>query len=257
MRYAISVTDTSKVNDIENDGLKVIELIMDYAKSLEEITSFDAPRGIVFHDLKSATELYSDIPIPAYTSRDLIHMSPDPSVWTELFLSTVGGEMERVERYYNKTDILDVAAIAAHELTHHANFFHDDFEGDDVNMWFEEGLCEYIPRKLLFSEEKFNETVEVEGMLIEHYKGKFGEYCLSEFGRAGYRYGEENGLSGAFYDYWRSKKVVKMLVEEYFDHKLSNLIACYKKWDQTTPLHKYFTDVLELSTDEAKKLWLA
>ncbi|MCA0988512.1 hypothetical protein [Guptibacillus algicola] len=256
MEYAISVTDTSKVNDIEKHGLKVIEVLEDYTNSLKKLTSFEAPRGIVFHDLKSATELYSDIPIPAYTSRDLIHMSPDPSVWKELFLSTVDGEMERVKTYYASTDILDVAAIAAHELTHHADFFHDDFEGDDVNMWFEEGLCEYIPRKLLFSEEKFNDTVEVEKMLIQHYKDQFGEYCLSEFGKAGYRYGEENGLSGAFYDYWRSKKIVKVLVEDYFDDQLSSLIACYKQWDQSMPLHKYFTEVLALSTDEAKKLWL-
>ncbi|WP_377890768.1 hypothetical protein [Alkalihalobacillus sp. R86527] len=256
MQYAISVTDTSKVSDIEKHGVKIIEALKDYSKLLEDITSFEAPRGIVFHDLQSATELYSDIPIPAYTSRDLIHMNPEPSVWRDILLSTVQGQMDQVETYYSSTDLLDVASIAAHELTHHADFFHDDFEGDEVNMWFEEGLCEYIPRKLLYSEQKFKETVEVEDALIEHYKEQFGDYCLSEFGRAGYRYGEESGFSGAFYDYWRSKKVVNVLIEDYFENNLLSLITCYKEWDQSIPLHVYFTNVLKLSTGEAKKLWL-
>lgn len=257
MQYAISVTDTLNVETIEAQGLQVIEVLKEFSVALKDITSFEAPRGIVFHDLKSATELYSDIPIPAYTSRDLIHLSPDPAVWKELFLSTVKEGMEHAEAYYSSTNHLDVAAIAAHELTHHADFFHDDFEGDDVNMWFEEGLCEYIPSKLMFSEQKFQETSEVEEMLIESYKEEFGEYCLSEFGKAGYRYGEKNGYAGAFYDYWRSKKVVKALVEDHFDNRMSSLIACYRMWDQSTPLHGYFTNVLGLSESQAKDLWLA
>ncbi|UOQ95006.1 hypothetical protein MUO14_08795 [Halobacillus shinanisalinarum] len=256
MRYAVSVTDTTYIKEIEESGISLNERLADFAKSLEEITSFEKPRGIVFHDLKSATELYSEISLPAYTSRDLIHINPLTEVWKDIFLKSARGKsVTKAELYYSSLEDMDVAIIAAHELTHHADFFRDDFEDDEENMWFEEGMCDYIARKLMLSEGRFNEISEVENLLIEAYKEDYGEYTLDQFGKSGYRHRESPGYSADFYDYWRSTQTVQTLVEEYFNGSIAGLINCYEQWDEKEPLHLYFINYLGLSKETSKELW--
>ncbi|MFD2922891.1 hypothetical protein [Halobacillus naozhouensis] len=257
MKYAVSVTDTSYVKEIEESGKKIIESLTNFANDLKKFTTFEDPRGIVFHDLKSATELYSEIPLPAYTSRDLIHLNPLTEVWRDIFLaSTRGKDVTKAVEYYSSLEEVDVAMIAAHELTHHADFFHDDFEGDEENMWFEEGMCEYIPRRLMLSEERFKEITEVENLLIETYKGDYGEYTLDQFGKAGYRQGESPGYAGDFYDYWRSAETIKALVEVYCEGNVEKLVDIYKEWDEEELLHLFFIKRLGLSDEQARRLWL-
>ena len=77
MRYAVSVTDTKKAEVIERSGRELLTFLESYQAALNKMTIIEEPpRGIVFHDLESATKLYSTIPLPAYTSRDLIHLTP-------------------------------------------------------------------------------------------------------------------------------------------------------------------------------------
>lgn len=255
MNYAVSVTDTFYAQDIEKSGVQIIKHLNTFSESLNELTSFENPRGIVFHDLKSATQIFSDIPLPAYTSRELIHINPLTVVWQDIFMSTVQGKNSKPAEYYSTLELIDVAVIAAHELTHHSEFFHGDFEGDEQNMWFEEGMCFYIPRKLMLAEEKFNDIAEVESQLIKTYRSEYGEYTLDLFGESVCRQNQRNEYSAAFYDYWRSTKVVKILIEEYFKGSIMELINCYNEWDQEGPLHKYFIKRLNLSASESEKLW--
>ncbi|MFC4560161.1 hypothetical protein ACFO3D_18550 [Virgibacillus kekensis] len=260
MKYGVSVKDTSKVNEIEASGLALLTELNDFADSLKAIISIEEPpRGIIFHDLESATKLYSTIPLPAYTSRDLIHITPLVETWKEIFLASAGGVDEAVE-YYNNLELADVVEIAAHELTHHSDFFHDDFDGDEENMWFEEGLCFYIPRKLIYSAEKFERIMDVEKKLIDRYKAEYGDYTLDKFGEAGYRGGENFSYSAAFYDYWRSTITVKRLVEDYCDGNLQELIKIYTEWtedDRKQKLIDYFRQKFNMTHQKAHDLGLA
>lgn len=105
----------------------------------------------------------------------------------------------------------------------------------------------------MLPEEKFNDIAEVESLLIDAYKSEYGEYTLDQFGEAGQNNSDE--YSSAFYDYWRSTKVVKILVEEYFEGSITGLINCYKEWDEKVPLHTFFIKQLNLSESESKRLW--
>ncbi|SFF97316.1 hypothetical protein SAMN05216353_11669 [Halobacillus alkaliphilus] len=260
MEYAVSITDMSYAEEIERNGLLLLEKLNHFSLSLEAITTFGSPRGIIFHDLKSATELYSTIPLPAYTSRDLIHINPLIDTWKDIFLSTTRG-LIKAEQYYKHLSIDDIAVIAAHELTHHADFFHSEFEDwdEEENMWFEEGMCFYIPRKMILSTDKFNEIMEVERSLIELYKPEYGEYTIDLFGDSGYRGGNGLGYSSAFYDYWRSTNIVNLLIEKYCNGDMNKLIESYKNWVNNSAernLQKFFIDDFQLSKHEAKALWL-
>lgn len=261
MKYAVSITDTSWAEEIERNGLRLLEKLNQFSRSLESITTFEYPRGIIFHDLKSATELYSTIPLPAYTSRDLIHINPLVDTWKNIFLSTTKG-LKNADQYYNNLSIDDIAVIAAHELTHHADFFHSEFEDwdEEQNMWFEEGMCFYIPRKMILSTDKFNAIMEVERSLIELNKADYGEYTIDLFGESGYQGGSDLDYSSAYYDYWRSTHIVHVLIEEHCGGDMYKLIECYEEWvtnSSQTNLHKFLIEKYKLSKDEAKELWLS
>ncbi|TYS16640.1 hypothetical protein FZC78_11665 [Rossellomorea vietnamensis] len=259
MKYAVSVTDTSRINEIEKSGQELLKKLAEFAVSLKAICSFHMPRGIVFHDLTSATQLYSTIPLPAYTSRDLIHFTPLIETWKDIFITTAKG-VNKAEKYYSKLDLNDIAVIAAHEFTHHADFFHSEFEDlDEENMWFEEGMCFYLPRKLILSEEKQAEIMKVESKLIEKYKGDYGEYSLSYFGEAAVEHSDEFQYASAFYDYWRSTLVVETLIERYCQNNVGILINHYKEWvdgERKVNLQKHFIEVFNLSDEEAARMWL-
>lgn len=264
MNYAVSVTDTTKTEEIEKSGIQLLKFLNTYSASLEEITSIEEPpRGIVFHDLESATKLYSTIPLPAYTSRDLIHLTPLLETWKEIYLSTTNGVKE-AEDYYQNLQMVDVAELMAHELTHHADFFHSEFDDwDEENasdMWFEEGVCFYLPRKLLMSEERFEKVMKVEQRLIEAYKEEYGEYTLDAFGEAGYRGGDNFAYSAAFYDYWRSTRTVTKLIEEYCYGDIKKLIRFYREWvegGEEGRLQDFLIGRFNLSEETARGLWLA
>ncbi|TGB04940.1 hypothetical protein [Halobacillus salinus] len=261
MEYAVSVTDTSYAEGIERNGRHLLELLNHFSRSLESLTTFKSPRGIIFHDLKSATELYSTIPLPAYTSRDLIHINPLIDTWKDIFLSTTRGLL-KAEQYYKNLSMDDIAVIAAHELTHHADFFHSEFEDwdEEENMWFEEGLCFYIPRKMILSPDKFNEIMDVERHLIELYKGDYGEYTIDLFGESADQGGNDFSYASAFYDYWRSTHIVRVLIEDYCDGEMCKLMDCYKDWVNDSYgiyLQNFFIEKFKLAKQEARELWLA
>ncbi|KGX89724.1 hypothetical protein N781_15970 [Pontibacillus halophilus JSM 076056 = DSM 19796] len=263
MKYGVSVMDTSLVGEIEESGRLVLGRLEQFAEQLRSVTTFQEPRGIVFHDYDSATTLFSTIPLPAYTSRDLIHMTPTIETWKQIYLTSAKGT-QKVTHYYNHLELDDVVEIAAHELTHHADFFHSEFEDweeeEAENMWFEEGMCFYIPRKFLFTQEKFDDVMEVERELIHLHKGEYGEYTLDQFGKSGYRGGQDESYAAAFYDYWRSTATVHELIHNYCEGDLTVLIGVYRQWVEqgmNESLQGFFIDYFQLSEETARKLWLS
>ncbi|OEF99002.1 hypothetical protein BHF71_09950 [Vulcanibacillus modesticaldus] len=257
MKYAFSVTNIDNMSEMEREGLKLLQLIKNYSASLNNLMEIKFPKGIVFHDFESATQVFSSIPLPAYTSRELIHITPLPKVWREIFLSVTNDKnTSEAQKYFKKLDIIDVATIAAHELTHHSEIFHDDFDKiDEDNKWFEEGMCFYLPRKIMMSENKFEKIMSVENELIKLYNSKFGNYVLSEFGKSA----SKNNYASILYDYWRSTNVVRRLVEIFFNGDVKRLLEFYKSWiniKNTQSLHRFIVKNLNIPQSEAKKMWL-
>lgn len=80
-------------------------------------------------------------------------MSPDLNKWRKLFL----GQLEKrdlptVHHFYENFSENHLLIIMAHELTHHIDLFPDEFDEREDSIWFEEGMCFYLPRKTLLSE---------------------------------------------------------------------------------------------------------
>jgi hypothetical protein len=260
MKSGFAVSNPRNLGEIEKEGLEVYDRLTEFIVQLKALTEVDMPRGIVFHDLESATELFSSIPLPAYTSRDLIHMDPRVSTWKTIYLTSIEVvDSPIAKEYYEKLNQDDVMLIAAHELVHHSEFFHSEFDSiDEEAMWFEEGMCELIPRLLLMESGKRSILKKAEDELITAYSNLFGSYSLRDFGKAGGHYAPDASYASLFYDYWRSTKTVEKLLEGYFAGNLHELINHYVKWTliQDQSLSTYFIDTLNIPQSEVQEMWL-
>ncbi|WP_203333528.1 hypothetical protein [Planococcus beigongshangi] len=201
----------------------------------------DKPKGVLWTSAELATSVLSEIPVPAYTNRDLIYISPDLEAWRTLFLTQLDGkDLPHIRKFYENYSENHLFTILAHELTHHSDLFPDEFDGErEDSIWFEEGMCEYLPKKLLLSQAEFDDIVAVETELVEVFKAQYGSRSMDEFGSSSYF----GSLSSIMFDYWRSFLAVKFLVEERFGNDIQAVFADYHKWHEEgckMPLAEYF-----------------
>ena len=216
--------------------------LTDYQTLLEkdyELT--ETPKGIVWTSAELATTVFSDVPIPAFTNKDIIYMSPDLAEWRQLFLRQLDGKnLPHIQDFYENYSENQLFTIVAHELTHHSDLFVDEFDGErDDSIWFEEGMCEYLPRKLLLNQEEFDEITAVESELVEVFKDEYGHRSIDDFGSSSYL----GSLSSIMFDYWRSFLAVKFLVEDRFGNDIQSVFEKYHNWHndgRKMPLTEFF-----------------
>ena len=216
--------------------------LLEYQKVLKkEYALRELPKAIIWTNEELATTVFAEIPIPAYTNKNLIYMSPDLKTWRNLFVKQLDGkELPNVQKFYQNISENQIFIILAHELTHHSDLFLDDFKEDRENsIWFEEGMCFYLPRKILLSEKEFNDITFAEKMLVENFKDIYGKHSLDDFGVGSYR----GSLSSIMFDYWRSYLAVCYLVEVRANNNVKAVFEDYHNWHKEgrkIPLTNYF-----------------
>ncbi|MGD7045952.1 hypothetical protein [Jeotgalibacillus proteolyticus] len=188
-----------------------------------------------------ATEFFSSIPIPAYAREDFIYITPDLNAWQELMLRQLEDkDLPEVRAYYEQFSEDDLFEILAHELTHYIDLFVDEFDDDRTDsIWFEEGMCFYLPRKYGFSENYFKKITEIEGKLAEAFSSQYAHRSLDDFGSESY----QSSLSSIMFDYWRSYLTVFSLVQREGGDE-QKMFSLYHEWDRTgrrMSLTKYFS----------------
>lgn len=188
----------------------------------EEYMVESFPRAIVWTSREIATNLISDISIPAYTNEYRIIICPEIEVWRDIYLKQIDGfeESERskeilgeVRDYYsNALSSNHIMQILGHELAHHSELFEDDLDlyyGD--SGWFEEGMVEYISRNYFLTKKEYDEEVYANWRLVELYKTQQGNRVLDEVGQ----YVRGKDFASIFFDYWNSFLAVKRIVEKH------------------------------------------
>ncbi len=130
----------------------------------------DLPTAVVWTSRRTAAEYLSSIPVPAYTNDCRIVFCPILAEWRELYLAQLvgltGPEAEEVRGYYlNTLSENNLLQILGHELVHHSEYFSDaDY---DRAPWFEEGMAEYISRRLLLTAAEFDAEERVNRLLVK------------------------------------------------------------------------------------------
>ncbi len=259
MRYAYAVTQTETLAAVVRDAQPIIASLASYTTWLETLGTVEAPRGMVFHDLASATTVFSEYVLPAWTNLSLIHLDPVIDDWKQIYLAALASDMPGptqalAAEYYQSLDALDVAAIAAHELTHHLRCFSDTPE---QAAWFEEGFCFfYAPRKRLLPAARLRQLQQVESALIEAHEARLGGHPVwqFDFGKT------EGGFAEALFDYWRAIHTVSHLGETYARGDVKRLLTLFDEWksqhEQARRLDAFFIEALGISKDDQEALWL-
>ena len=229
--------------DLLNKKLKTYKELLINQFELKEL-----PKSIVWTSSKNATTVFSQVPVPAYTNRETIYMSPSVSEWKAFYLSLFNGEelennveIEYIKKYFQSLTIDDVFCILAHELTHHIELFPDEFEEERNNsIWFEEGMCEYLSQRMTLSEQRYKELRKNENSLIKIFKPKYGDFSLDDFGIGSYN---QTSLASIMLNYWRSTAAVHFLVECSYEGDVMKVFSKYEDWHEKgrqQPLTEYF-----------------
>ncbi|MGP4075899.1 hypothetical protein [Halobacillus sp. K22] len=222
---------------------KFSEKLKTYQQVLEEKYALATlPKGIVWTSENLATTFFSEVPVPAYTEGDVIYISPDLSAWRRLLAEQVEGlNISEVEDFFAHCSDDCLFTILAQELTHHANLFVEEFDGErKLNTWFEEGMCNYLSRKHLLDNSEFKELTNIEVELVEIFKDKYGQHSLDELES---NFPQSSSLTHRMFDYWRSYLIVEFLVEVRANNDLDWIFSEYNNWDRagrTVPLLQYF-----------------
>ncbi len=206
------------------------------------------PKTIVWTSSENATTVFSQVPVPAYTNRETIFMSPSVSEWKNFYLSLLEGEelannddIEYVKQYFESITIDHVFCILAHELTHHIELFPDEFDDErNDSIWFEEGMCEYLSQKMTLTENQFNELRKIDNLMIEIFKPKYGYFSLDEFGSKSYN---QTSLASIILNYWRSVSAIHYLVDCCYDGNVKKVFNKFHEWHKhgrQQPLAEFF-----------------
>ena len=189
--------------------------LQDYLTFLkDEFAVYDLPQAIIWSDFDSATQIIREIPVPAYTNDRRMVMTPELTVWKDLYLLQLENyetshQTRAIESHYKSLSGNSLLQIVGHELAHWSEHFSDDFDGYDAYIWFEEGMAEYISRKYFFTDEEFRAEKACNQSLVKLFQKKHGWHSLNDFGTSTY----QGNYASIFYEYWRSFLTVDKLVE--------------------------------------------
>lgn len=206
------------------------------------------PKSIVWTSSEIATTVFSQVPVPAYTNRETIFMSPSVKEWKKFYLSQMEDEelgnndnIQYIKQYFQSITIEHVFCILAHELTHHIELFPDEFDDErSDSIWFEEGMCEYLSQKMTLTQAQFNELKKIDNLMIEIFKPKYGDFSLDEFGSGSYN---QTSLASIMLNYWRSAAAIHYLVEERYGGDVMKVFNLYHEWHEKgrqQPLTEFF-----------------
>jgi hypothetical protein len=242
MKQIFAFETKEEYEKYQNIIVRFNQKLKEYQLFLEEHFELkDLPKAIVWTSEELATTVFSDIPIPAFTNKDIIYISPDLSEWRNLFMKQLEEKKNsKIEKFYQTMSENQVLTILGHELTHHIDLFVDEFDDErEDSIWFEEGMCDYLSRKFLLSEEEIHEITDIELELVNMFNDKYGNHSLDEFGHASYK----GSLTSIMFDYWRSYLAVKKLVEEKANNDIKSIFKKYHAWHKEgrkIPLMEYF-----------------
>ncbi|WP_369350774.1 elongation factor Tu [Streptococcus hillyeri] len=209
-------------------------LLQDYVAYLSNNFQVDElPEVILWSDKIIATKYIRDIAVPAYTNDVRMVMTPELSVWQELYEKQLDDyeateQITTLRQHYQNISENYLLQIVGHELAHWSELFLDDFDDDlEQDIWFEEGMVEYISRRYFLTETEFEAEKSVNQELVALYQEKYGWHSLSEFGQKTY----EGSYAAIFYEYWRSFLAIDQLVEKL--GTVQAIFASYHDWSES------------------------
>lgn len=249
MRQIFAYDTLAQHDAMQQITMQLMEKLTHYEARLRtDFELHDAPNTIIWSSAHDAMNVFSNVPVPAYTNERGIFMTPSVDEWRDFYRQMLAAEpiqhhphYEDVRQFFESLTVDDVCCIVAHELTHHIELFPDDFDdARESGIWFEEGMCEYLSQRLTLSDARYNEQYRITHMLVDMISSIYPPQSLDSFGVATY---EHTSLAAIMQHYWRSHIAVHTLVEQHYDGDARAALAAYNDWHhagRTVPLTQFF-----------------
>lgn len=236
MEYVYAVNNAEELQIYQSFTAHIHPRLNEYIDYLRKnLAVHDLPRAIVWTSAHTATQLISNIPIPAYTNDFRVVITPDIAAWRTIYLKQLDGltacesTAEIREYYQNRLNERHVLQILGHELAHHSDLFLEDFSSDlSDGIWFEEGMAEYISRRYFLTEEEFEAEIHINRLLVDLLEKRCGGHSLEEFGAATY----DGDYAGIFFQYWSSFLAVNQIVNAH-GGDIHAVFQAYHRWNAT------------------------
>ncbi|MFB4212349.1 hypothetical protein ACE1TH_10625 [Shouchella sp. JSM 1781072] len=198
----------------------------------------EKPNTIIWTPAKHVMNTFSTVPVPAFTRENQIYLTGDLSEWSSYFLQLLTKPPQtNVKQYFERFNRKSLLTIVGHEWMHHSNLFVDDFDdGREDEIWFEEGMCDYIARKCLLTEAEFEEVVDVEQTLVHQYAEEFPFFTIDQFGQTTYA----ESTTKVMYAYWKSFLAIKDILESGNYLHILDVFNRYQDWHKQGRAGKLF-----------------
>jgi len=222
MKFAYAFTEKKNLHKLEQKKGKIEVFVKELVDKVEKLTSYKVRpiEYFVLHDFASATKVHSHYPVPAWTTpeRGVINFCPEEKRWQNIMKTNVkqlnlpeSAERNLLKHYdqWNLDFLLD--DVVGHELCHLLEIFENLPDGMD---WFEEGLCFYLPRRILSETKKelVKEIYQQEMKLVSYSQRWVKGHFLKDF--SAYRTKLHNNLIIFLNDYHLAANATKELVDE-------------------------------------------
>lgn len=229
MEYIYAVETSGQLAQYQCFAESIRPVLDEYIAYLQrEFQAKNLPETILWTSRRIATEVLSNIPVPAYTNSRRIVMACDPEDWKSVYLSQLDGLPEpktaSIRHYYchdfSRNNILQ---ILGHELAHHSEYFLDDAYDSGKGIWFEEGMAEYISRRYFLTEEEFTTETQINRQLLA---------LSAPLPSLVDTFSDQHNYTAIFRAYWQSFLAVNQIVDA-FGGNLKAVFASYHHWFKT------------------------
>jgi hypothetical protein len=222
MKFAYAFTERRNLRQLDQKKPKIEGFAKEMVEKIEKLTSCKLRpiEYFVLHDFNSATKVHSHYPVPAWTApeRGVINFCPEEKRWQNLMKTSVKilNLPEEVEKdllkHYDRWNLdLVLNDVVGHEICHLLEFFENLPDGLE---WFEEGLCFYLPRRILSATQKelVQGIYQQEMKLVSYSQRWVKGHLLKDF--SAYRTSLRNNLVVFLNDYHLAASAIRELVDE-------------------------------------------
>ncbi|MEW4353906.1 hypothetical protein AB1I63_03260 [Streptococcus pneumoniae] len=195
---------------------------------------------VVWTKASFASHIFGNHDLPAYNNGTRIIMCPDKKEWEDL-LSKAFAPYEMPQSlvdYYRNLPDYQMTQIFLHEITHDSDLFGSEYGEARDDLWFEEGMCEYLSYRYILTDEELLEIRTLLQTQVDFFNPIFGGFHVEKFSEETYK---DGNLAYLYTFYVHAFLTVCDLVDQF--GSVEQVFEVYQDWwqnSETTSLFDWF-----------------
>lgn len=228
-------TDRLAIQAVTDDLLKKAEAYKEYLA--REFALKEPALFVVWTKASFANQVFGKHDLPAYNNGVRIVMSPDKKEWEALLSAAFAAYQMpfHLVNYYRNLPDYQILQIFLHEITHDSDLFESDYDGKRDDLWFEEGMCEYLSYRYLLDDEELSDLRTLLQTQVDFFSSIFSEFHVENFSEETYQKGN---LAYLYTFYLHAFLTICDLVDQFGG--VEQVFEVYHAWWQNSEMISLF-----------------